>query len=283
MRRYKLVAYNLGREIDTKLLSREKLKRRLRPSWEEPLVLTVAGCQALVYPFGAVVLVNPTPKAVGEACKLVASYVKEPSRPLSEEYEIIVLESSDELREVFADYDEEELAEVEDREIIVTDAACILNGRPLTQDVIKVVGFALAQSVALDRIERYVDRALERAQSILDTFEKGLLLARIKPAVRELIQVMRERFNALSDVMILEKPELVWEDPELDELYEELRRVFEIDDRFRAIDKALEDIMEMGEVVSDLVTASREVLLELLILCLIAVELFIAILQLLPK
>jgi len=283
LRRYKLVAYNLGREIDTKLLSREKLKRRLRPSWEEPLVLTVAGCQALVYPFGAVVLVNPTPKAVGEACKLVASYVKEPSRPLSEEYEIIVLESSDELREVFADYDEEELAEVEDREIIVTDAACILNGRPLTQDVIKVVGFALAQSVALDRIERYVDRALERAQSILDTFEKGLLLARIKPAVRELIQVMRERFNALSDVMILEKPELVWEDPELDELYEELRRVFEIDDRFRAIDKALEDIMEMGEVVSDLVTASREVLLELLILCLIAVELFIAILQLLPK
>lgn len=283
MRRYKLVAYNLGREIDTKLLSREKLKRRLRPSWEEPLVLTVAGCQALVYPFGAVVLVNPTPKAVGEACKLVASYVKEPSRPLSEEYEIIVLESSDELREVFADYDEEELAEVEDREIIVTDAACILNGRPLTQDVVKVVGFALAQSVALDRIERYVDRALERAQSILDKFEKGLLLARIKPAVRELIQVMRERFNALSDVMILEKPELVWEDPELDELYEELRRVFEIDDRFRAIDKALEDIMEMGEVVSDLVTASREVLLELLILCLIAVELFIAILQLLPK
>ena len=79
--------------------------------------------------------------------------------------------------------------------------------------------------------------------------------------------------------MILEKPEIVWEEPELDALYEELRIVFEIDERFRALDKKLEDILEMGRVISDLASASRELILETLILLFIVIEIMLTIIE----
>ena len=273
MERHSIASYNIGREINLRALSREYLKRRVRISWEEPLELECDGRQVLVYSFGSFVILDPREDVIRRVLEILRKYTREPLEPCTEEYGLVVANS---LRELEGEIGEEELEGIGERGILATDGACIVVGRPLTNDVVKTVAFVLAQSSALDRIERDVDTALDKAQRLLESFERGSLFFRLKPTVRELISVLRTRFNAISDVMVLSKPEIAWEDPELDELYEELRRIFEIDERFEAIDKALGDILEMCQMLSELVSASRETMLEVAILLLIAVEIAIA-------
>lgn len=276
MERHSIVAYNIGREMDLRALSKEYLRLRVRISWEEPLELECDGRQVLVYSFGSFVILDPREDAVRRALEILRKYTREPLEPCTEEYELIAVDSLEELE---GEVGREDLKEIGRRGILTTDVACIVVGRPLTKDIVKTVAFVLAQSSALDRIERDVDAALDKAQRLLESFERGSLFFRLKPTMRELISVLRTRFNAISDVMVLSKPEIAWENPELDELYEELRRIFEIDERFEAIDKALGDILEMCQMLSDLVSASRETILEAAILLLIAVEIAIAFLE----
>ena len=56
-------------------------------------------------------------------------------------------------------------------------------------------------------------------------------------------------------------------------------KVYEIDDRFKAVDTMLENILETGQIISDLASTSREMLLEILILLLIAFELILAFIE----
>jgi len=272
--RYSIVAYNVGREIDVKKFSREYLKHRTRISWEEPLLFYHQDREVYIYSFGSFVVVNPYKGIFQEIYRVLEKYVKNPLKPYTERYEIIVVQDKKELKEILGEL-KNKMRELENKRIIVTDSACILKGVRLNRDVTKIVTFTLAQSLALERIEKDVDAALDKAQNILERFEKSRVLFRIKPAVKSLISVLRTRFDAISDVMVLEKPEILWEEPELDVLYEELRDIFEIDERFRAVDKKLEDILEMGQIISDLASASRELLLESLIILLIIVEIIL--------
>ncbi len=274
MQKYTIIAYNIGREIDVKRFSREYMKRRVRLAWEEPLYFSYQGKEVFIYSFGSFVVMNPYRGFFQEIYGILKEYVRDPLKPYTEKYEVIVLEDKEELKSLL-DETIENFDEVKDKRIIVTDSACILNETPLTREIIKIIAFTLAQSLALERIERDVDAALEKAQKILGQFEKSVFFFRVKPAVKSLISVLRARFDALSDVMILEKPEIVWEEPELDALYEELRTVFEMDDRFRALDKKLDDILEMGRVISDLASTSRELILESLILLFIVIEILL--------
>jgi len=278
LRKYNIVAYNIGREIDVKRFSREYMKRRIRLAWEEPLYFSYQGKEVFIYSFGSFVVIDPYKGFFQEIYSILKEYTRDLLKPYTERYEVIILEDEGELKELL-DETVENLREMKDRKIIVTDSACILKEPPLTREIIKIIAFTLAQSLALERIEKDVDAALEKAQKILSQFEKSSFYFRVKPAVKSLISVLRARFDALSDVMVLEKPEIVWEEPELDILYEELRAVFEIDDRFRALDKKLEDILEMGRVISDLASTSRELILESLILLFIILEILLTIME----
>jgi len=137
--------------------------------------------------------------------------------------------------------------------------------------VTKLAGYVLAQSVALERIESRVDDIMERARGLLEGM--GGLRLRMKPVVQELASVLTTRIELLSDLMVLTKPSLVWEDEGLEKLYEELRDLFEVEDRFEAVDRELESVQELVSIVADVLQASRETLLELLIAALIVVEL----------
>lgn len=278
MKHYNIFAYNIGREIDTKRIAKDLLNKRLKLAWEEPLILRHGEKSVFIYSFGSIIIVNPYKGMFQEVYEKIKDYVIHPLKVYTEKYEIVVLESDEELKKVYKEFgfDEENFV---GKNMIVTDDICFLYSMNLSTDIIKIIGFTLAQSLALERIEKEVEDALERTRAILETFAKKSFFMRLKPTIRELVQVMQARFEALSDIMILEKPELTWEDPLLDQLYEELRKIYEIDDRFRAIDTMLENILETGQIVSDLASTSREMILEILILLLIAFELILTIIE----
>lgn len=278
MKHYNIFAYNIGREIDTKGIAKDLLNKRLKLAWEEPLILRHGEKSVFIYSFGSIIIVNPYKGMFQEVYEKIKDYVIHPFKVYTEKYEIVVLESDEELKKVYKEFgfDRENFV---GKNMVVTDDICFLYSMNLSTDIIKIIGFTLAQSLALERIEKEVEDALERTRAILETFAKKSFFMRLKPTIRELVQVMEARFEALSDIMILEKPELTWEDPLLDQLYEELRKIYEIDDRFRAIDTMLENILETGQIVSDLASTSREMILEILILLLIAFELILTIIE----
>jgi len=278
VKHYNIFAYNIGREINTKGIAKDLLNKRLKLAWEEPLILRHGEKSVFIYSFGSIIIINPYKGMFQEIYEKIKDYIIHPFKVYTEKYEIVVLESDEELKKVYKEFgfDRENFV---GKNMVVTDDICFLYSMNLSTDIIKIIGFTLAQSLALERIEKEVEDALERTRAILETFAEKSFFMRLKPTIRELVQVMQARFEALSDIMILEKPELTWEDPLLDQLYEELRKIYEIDDRFRAIDTMLENILETGQIVSDLASTSREMILEILILLLIAFELILTIIE----
>ncbi|MCD6562298.1 MAG: RMD1 family protein [Thermoproteales archaeon] len=275
---YNVFAYNIGREINIRGIANRLLHKKIRIPWEEPLIIRHHDKSIYIYSFGSIVIVNPYKGLFNEVLEKIKDFIIEPLTVSIERYRIVIIENDKELNHIFNEYGliEENYLK---KNIIVTDDACFLYKVSLTRDIIKIIGFTLAQSLALERIEKDIENALERIRGILERFAKRSFLMRLKPAIKELVQVLEVRFQALSDIMILQKPELTWEDPLLDELYEELRKVYEIDDRFKAVDTMLENILETGQIISDLASTSREMFLEILILLLIAFELILAFIE----
>ena len=266
----------MGKEINVRELSRRMLGRRVRLQWEEPLVLEIAGLRTLVFPFGSFVVVNGDEEGVRRVSRALRPFVVRPYEMEVEEYELIEAEDEREFRRLVKKMGVEPRY---DSTVAVSEEACVVL-KPFSPNAMKVVAFTLAQSLALSRVEREVDDALERARVLLERFERGGPFFNVRLAMKELVKVLKTRIEVISDIMIMDKPELTWEVPELDVLYEELRRLYELDERFAAVDKALEDIQELGSIISDLTLAYRESFLELMIILLIVLETLLSLIHL---
>jgi uncharacterized Rmd1/YagE family protein len=69
-----------------------------------------------------------------------------------------------------------------------------------------------------------------------------------------------------------EKPDLLWDHPELERLYARLEDEFELDERARAIDRKLDALGDAADILLNLVQEKRAVRMELAIIALIAFE-----------
>lgn len=246
----RLVAACIGGEIRVRDAAKAIIGRRVRVPWEEPLYLRLRGVHVMIWAFGSFVAVDPRPGDV-EA-------IAERLRPFTERY-------------VGPRYREEYRLVFTSGPPVVEEDEARVPAELGVAEVTKLAGYVLAQSVALERIESRVDDIMERARGLLEGM--GGLRLRMKPVVQELASVLTTRIELLSDLMVLTKPSLVWEDEGLEKLYEELRDLFEVEDRFEAVDRELESVQELVSIVADVLQASRETLLELLIAALIVVEL----------
>ncbi len=246
----RLVAACIGGEIRVREAARDIIGRRIRIPWEEPLYFRLNGVHVMAWAFGSFVAVDPRPGDVEAIAERLRPYTERYTGPrYREEYRI-----------VFA----------REGEILVEEDKCVVPEELGVADVTKLVGYVLAQSVALERIESLVDDIMERARGLLEGL--GGLRLRLKPVVAELSRVLTTRIELLSDLMVLSKPSMAWEDEDLESLYDELRDLYEIEERFEAVDRELESVQELVSIVADILQAGRETLLELTIVALIVAE-----------
>jgi required for meiotic nuclear division protein 1 len=82
-------------------------------------------------------------------------------------------------------------------------------------------------------------------------------------------------------VAVTEKPDVVWERPDLDRLYARLEDEYELKERAEALTRKLEVIAETAEVLTDIIDTRRSLRLEIIVVVLIAVEIVVAAYQLL--
>ncbi|MFL5387951.1 MAG: hypothetical protein ACJ79C_04430, partial [Myxococcales bacterium] len=69
----------------------------------------------------------------------------------------------------------------------------------------------------------------------------------------------------------------VWDDPELDRIYDDLRSEFDLTDRYQALESKLRGVQESLELVLDVARDRRMWILEVSIALLILVELVLSV------
>ena len=125
---------------------------------------------------------------------------------------------------------------------------------------------------------RLVDDLFGRTDALVDRLEKtGTVRARPARLHRFIGEAITSRNEVLSVLHLLDKPDEVWEDPELDRIYDDLRAEFDLTDRYQSLEIKLRGVQESLELVLDVARDRRMWLLEMSIAGLILVELVLSI------
>jgi uncharacterized Rmd1/YagE family protein len=90
--------------------------------------------------------------------------------------------------------------------------------------------------------------------------------------LRQIGNVLSAETLTVGRVEVTEKPELTWDRPDLDRLYERLSAEYELRERDRGLGRKLDLISRTSETLLDLLQNRRTLHVEIYIVLLIAVE-----------
>lgn len=131
----------------------------------------------------------------------------------------------------------------------------------------------LARSVVLARDETRIAEAFDRIEPLVTGLQtRGRAGLPIRRVMQHIGDVLAARHRVVGRAQISEKPDLLWDHPELDRLYGRLETEYELDERAQVIGSKLEVIGDTADALLDLVQDKRAVRLELAIIGLIAFE-----------
>jgi uncharacterized Rmd1/YagE family protein len=240
-------ALQLGERIDLKGLEREDTFS------SNPLAFrTRVGGTAVLFKSGAAVFINMTPV---EEDDLVRSLAARTSEPLAER--------ESEAARLAIKPGEEEL-------IGATGALQLKSADP---DRLLLVAQALAMSVSLAYDERRIAQAFDRIGPIAASLQqrrlppgpRADLLAQIGDAL-----AIQQRLAGRVDLE--DKPDVLWDHPELERFWAKLVDEYDLTVRSRAVARKLDVIRETAETITDLMATRTSHRLEIYIIALIALE-----------
>lgn len=130
-----------------------------------------------------------------------------------------------------------------------------------------------AQSVTIDHLERKVDEALSRFERV----HRGLAeRGKLTMGTREALRTIGMGGNAVNFIIgklsLLDKPDITWEKESAERLHASLRKQFELDDRFNALQFKVRFLQDSSETVLDVLQDRKAALLEVIIIILITME-----------
>lgn len=229
---------------------------RLEPS---PLRIAVeAGGRSFVFRFGVLVTVGLEPEHERRVIEAIAPQVVDP-------HERVATESATILVDPLARDGVGEAGEV------VVAAA--------TPERLEVIAEVLAKSAVLGHYEERVAEVFERVESLARQLREARLPRNRRALFREIGEVLRIRARMVGRVEVTEKPDLLWEAPELDRFYERLAREYELAERDRALARKLEVVASVSETFLELLNHRQTLRVEWYIVVLILVEIALGLYQ----
>jgi len=254
---YRFIALDLGDDIDIKRLMQEKASHIEYIRWEEPFKFKYAQGTVYVYSFGAVVGLNVPSNQfnslVSELDEYVIGNVKHTA---TEILEVIVNKDS------------------KDKEIEIFEDKVYLPR--IDEGVLSTVAFVLAQSVSLHRIEQKTGLLIDEIEKFLS--EKGKV-AKGRKALGLAMKILKTRHEILSDVMILDKPDIAWENELYDQLYQKLARYYELSRRYKNVTTKLDHAFEVASVLLEIHSESKANFLEWMIILLFVLEIAMSLIE----
>jgi len=139
-----------------------------------------------------------------------------------------------------------------------------------------VLAQVLAKSTVLDFYEVRVAEVFDRVEALALSLRKGRLPRRSKALLRELGDALLIQSRMVGRVEVSEKPALVWDEPELDLLYERLAAEFELRERDQELSRKLDLISGVAETYLELLNGRQTLRVEWYIVLLILVEIVLS-------
>lgn len=147
-------------------------------------------------------------------------------------------------------------------------------------DQLRLAAVSVAQSAGVEYYELMTERLLFETSQLMEKLSRvGSVPLHTRPLLKIIGSIAATRQNIISNLSILDPPEETWKSKELEKLHRELQGNFDIDTRFRTLDRKMSLIQDNLEILSGLVTSRRTVLLETMIVCLIILEIILAVLK----
>ena len=270
----KLKAYDVAQEMDLNALATAfEIKKKF--TWEEPLCVygrrlaEMAGPvsgedarMAFLFSFGAMVLMNMTREESQRFVDAMRGYPvakawKYPS-PHFEQFQI-------------AQDDQGE-------EITFTDALVRVPDMPAYYP--ELAATVLAKSVAMERVEQRIDSILDRVEPIVEQLERGKLSISNKQRATIAAEIARYQYATLSNIMVLDKPDITWSRGEAEAFYNQMGEFFELTDRYEVLKAKGDAVEKITNSIASMNDHSRSMFVEWLILALILVEVVLMVLEL---
>lgn len=235
------------------LLVGSRINLRGLHGFVEPDALDPRGTgAAFVYRYGVIVLFGVSPDGEQRFLERIKAHVIDPLA--APEIETATIE--------LAPGDEEQV-----------DAHGNIRLHALTPERLLLTATVLARSVVLGRDETRIADVFDRIEPLVSALQRhGRSGHSIRWVMRQIGDVLDARHRMVGRAQISEKPEVLWDHPELDRLYGRLEAEYELGDRARVIEHKLEVIGDAADVLLNIIQDRRSVRLELAIIALIAFE-----------
>jgi uncharacterized Rmd1/YagE family protein len=154
----------------------------------------------------------------------------------------------------------------------------IVNLKDASIERLHIVAAVLAKSVALAQYENDVTASFDRIEPFAVGLERGRRGRREgQTLLRHIGEALRNEYKMVARVEVSDRPELLWEHPELEQLYLRLEDEFEIEERAAILDRKLELISRTVETSLDLLQRDQSMRVEWYIVILIVVEVILSV------
>ncbi len=145
-----------------------------------------------------------------------------------------------------------------------------------TVERLQIVATVLAKSVVLGFYERGLAAEFDRIEPLAASLKRhGTIGAPGRELLREIGDVLLMHHKTVGRVEIAEKPDLLWDHPELERLYARLQDEYELTDRARAVERKLDLISHTATTALDVLQTRRMLRVEWYIVVLIVIEILL--------
>lgn len=247
-------ALQLGERIDLKGLEREDSFS------SDPLAFrTTTGGYVMLFKSGAAVFIGLTPIEEEDLIRGLGARVIDTIDPREVETAQIVLKPSDE-------------------ELLSSSGAIQLKSAEPNR--LLLVAEVLAMSVAFAYDERRIAKAFERITPIADALSDGRLPSSPQSELLSQIgEALSIQQRMATRVDLDEKPDVLWDHPELERFWAKLVDEYDLPQRARAIDRKLVAIRESADTIVDLISTRTSHKLEWLVIALISLEIVLSLIE----
>jgi uncharacterized Rmd1/YagE family protein len=146
---------------------------------------------------------------------------------------------------------------------------------------VQVIADALAKSVALIHYEETAASAFEEVEPLaLDLERRGTTPRNARALAKRIGSALRTLTRTVGRVEAAEKPEVLWEHPELDAFYAKLSDELELVERHRALERKLDVMSSAARAFLDLRLHAQSLRVEWYIVILILIEIVISLYEL---
>ena len=244
----------LGQRLDTAGLERSDMISGA------PLAFSIGGKGfAALFRYGVVVMVGLSPVEEDDFLRMIRPRVSQPLTRIEDETAVIII-----------------VPEMEDQ----VPPGGPVRVKSLSPQRLLTIADTLAKSVALSHDEKEVSAVFD----VIDPLASTLAMRGRTPGDRRSIlkligQALLVQHRMSGRVAVEEKPDVLWDRPDLERLYARLEDEYELKERAGTLNRKLQVVNETAQALTDLIDAQRSIRLEIAIAAMIMLEIVLTLFQ----